>query len=60
MTIKEGDICREEELEKEGYRYVMHLSNGVHAYENDTQWIAYELNTGKVVTCEKRARFSYP
>jgi len=58
--MKEGDIVTEEELENEGYKHLIHLSGGTHAYTNDTHWIAYNRSTGKVELYKERAKFSYP
>lgn len=58
--MKEGDIVTEEQLKEEGFKHIMHLSSGVHAWESDTHWIAYERATGYIMVYKERAKFTYP
>jgi len=58
--MQEGDVYTEEELEAKGYKYIAHLSGGVHSYANGTHWIAHNRSTGIVELYRENAKFSYP
>jgi len=58
--MKTGEVYTEEELEAKGFKYIMHLSGGVHAWENETHWIVYDRASGTIMMIREKPKFTYP
>ena len=54
VELKAGDTITEKELKERGWKYEMHLSSGIYAYQKDNLYMFWDRSTSKIFSINEK------